>query len=188
MSGRSVPSRRPIQIGRNILAVMNNDYRDIHNVFKHSKKEINCRPFPIVYCAIFQWNSLLLRTIVNLRWFILTTLRNLYIKQNRTLTLQSLYRIFRCPRTVENFSTHSANGYYNTHIFHRVIHQFMIQTGDPLGKTHLTTVNHNLSENFTSLLQLDGIGDLTQWKGVHEQCDWQRHRHKLRIWLVEWEN
>ncbi|XP_015779408.1 PREDICTED: peptidylprolyl isomerase domain and WD repeat-containing protein 1-like [Acropora digitifera] len=38
-----------------------------------------------------------------------------------------------CPRTVENFSTHSANGYYNTHIFHRVIHQFMIQTGDPLG-------------------------------------------------------
>lgn len=38
-----------------------------------------------------------------------------------------------CPRTVENFSTHGANGYYNTHIFHRVIHQFMIQTGDPLG-------------------------------------------------------
>ena len=91
----------------------------------------------MVYCAIFQWNSLLLRTIVNLQWFILTALRNLYIKQSRTLTLQSLYRIFRCPRTVENFSTHSANGYYNTHIFHRVIHQFMIQTGDPLGKTHL---------------------------------------------------
>ncbi|CAH3156820.1 unnamed protein product, partial [Pocillopora meandrina] len=39
----------------------------------------------------------------------------------------------RCPKTVENFSTHSENGYYNTHIFHRVIHQFMIQTGDPEG-------------------------------------------------------
>ncbi|KAL9951876.1 hypothetical protein ACROYT_G044615 [Oculina patagonica] len=38
-----------------------------------------------------------------------------------------------CPKTVENFATHSENGYYNTNIFHRVIHQFMIQTGDPEG-------------------------------------------------------
>jgi len=35
---------------------------------------------------------------------------------------------------VENFATHSENGYYNSNIFHRVIHQFMIQTGDPEGK------------------------------------------------------
>lgn len=38
-----------------------------------------------------------------------------------------------CPKTVENFVTHARNGYYNGHIFHRVIHGFMIQTGDPLG-------------------------------------------------------
>ena len=38
-----------------------------------------------------------------------------------------------CPKTVENFCVHSRNGYYNGHIFHRVIKQFMIQTGDPLG-------------------------------------------------------
>lgn len=38
-----------------------------------------------------------------------------------------------CPKTVENFVTHSRNGYYNSHIFHRVIRQFMIQTGDPTG-------------------------------------------------------
>lgn len=38
-----------------------------------------------------------------------------------------------CPRTVENFATHSRNGYYNGLIFHRVIKGFMIQTGDPLG-------------------------------------------------------
>jgi peptidylprolyl isomerase domain and WD repeat-containing protein 1 len=38
-----------------------------------------------------------------------------------------------CPKTVENFVTHSKNGYYNNIIFHRVIKGFMIQTGDPMG-------------------------------------------------------
>ena len=38
-----------------------------------------------------------------------------------------------CPKTVENFFVHSKNGYYNGQIFHRVIKQFMIQTGDPTG-------------------------------------------------------
>eukprot|EP00092_Neocalanus_flemingeri_P029729 GFUD01032277.1.p1 GENE.GFUD01032277.1~~GFUD01032277.1.p1 ORF type:complete len:679 (-),score=208.83 GFUD01032277.1:59-2095(-) len=38
-----------------------------------------------------------------------------------------------CPKTVENFCVHARNGYFNGHIFHRVIRQFMIQTGDPLG-------------------------------------------------------
>ncbi|KAI5309614.1 hypothetical protein KEM55_002823 [Ascosphaera atra] len=37
------------------------------------------------------------------------------------------------PKTVENFITHSRNGYYNMTIFHRVIRKFMIQGGDPLG-------------------------------------------------------
>ena len=38
-----------------------------------------------------------------------------------------------CPKTVENFCVHARNSYYNGHVFHRVIKQFMIQTGDPLG-------------------------------------------------------
>ena len=37
------------------------------------------------------------------------------------------------PKAVENFVTHSRNGYYNNVIFHRVIPKFMIQTGDPMG-------------------------------------------------------
>lgn len=38
-----------------------------------------------------------------------------------------------CPKTIENFCTHARNGYYDNLIFHRVIKNFMVQTGDPLG-------------------------------------------------------
>ena len=37
------------------------------------------------------------------------------------------------PKAVENFVTHSKNGYYNGTTFHRVMEEFMIQGGDPDG-------------------------------------------------------
>jgi len=37
------------------------------------------------------------------------------------------------PKTVENFTTHVANGYYDGIIFHRIIEGFMIQGVDPTG-------------------------------------------------------
>ncbi len=37
------------------------------------------------------------------------------------------------PKAVENFVTHSKNGYYNGITFHRVINDFMSQGGDPPG-------------------------------------------------------
>lgn len=39
----------------------------------------------------------------------------------------------KAPKAVENFITHSKDGYYDNLIFHRVIKDFMIQGGDPLG-------------------------------------------------------
>ena len=37
------------------------------------------------------------------------------------------------PKTVENFVTHARNNYYNHLLFHRVIKDFMVQTGCPKG-------------------------------------------------------
>ncbi len=39
----------------------------------------------------------------------------------------------QAPKAVENFVTLAKNGYYDGVIFHRVISDFMIQTGDPTG-------------------------------------------------------
>lgn len=45
------------------------------------------------------------------------------------------FRLFKeqAPKTVENFTIHIKDGYYNGIIFHRVIKDFMIQGGDPTG-------------------------------------------------------
>lgn len=39
----------------------------------------------------------------------------------------------RAPKAVENFTSLVADGYYDGIIFHRVIRDFMIQSGDPSG-------------------------------------------------------
>ena len=54
------------------------------------------------------------------------------------------------PLAVENFLTHAKEGYYNGLLFHRVINNFMIQTGDPKG---------------------DGTGGESIWKGKDKSKD-----------------
>ena len=39
----------------------------------------------------------------------------------------------QAPKTVENFIAHAKQGYYKGVLFHRVIPDFMVQTGDPTG-------------------------------------------------------
>ena len=48
-------------------------------------------------------------------------------------TIEIELRADLAPKTVENFSTHIKNGYYDGLIFHRIIKDFMIQGGDPTG-------------------------------------------------------
>lgn len=55
------------------------------------------------------------------------------------------------PKTVENFTTHAKNGYYNGVVFHRVIKDFMIQGGDPTatGCGGESIWGHNFADEFS---------------------------------------
>lgn len=55
------------------------------------------------------------------------------ILQTNAGTIEIELRADLAPKAVENFITHSKNGYYDGLIFHRVIKGFMIQGGDPTG-------------------------------------------------------
>ncbi len=48
-------------------------------------------------------------------------------------TIKVLLFTQEAPLATENFITHIENGYYNDVIFHRVIKDFVIQSGDPTG-------------------------------------------------------
>jgi len=64
-----------------------------------------------------------------------------------------------CPRTVENFSTHARNGYYDNCVFHRVVKGFMIQTGDAVNG--------------------DGTGGESIWGGEFaDEIDVKKRNHK----------
>lgn len=69
--------------------------------------------------------------------------------------------MFRCPRSVENFTTHAKNGYFRKCIFHRVIKNFMIQTGDPEGTVFL---HEKYTYKITYFLG-DGTGGESIWGG-----------------------
>lgn len=84
------------------------DGRDIFNE-KPTKEDVKIQPMP--------------KSQLGKRAIIHTDFGDLFIKLH----------FDECHKTVENFTVHSNNGYYNNILFHRVIKGFMCQTGDPNG-------------------------------------------------------
>ena len=64
------------------------------------------------------------------------------------------------PKTVENFVTLAKKGFYDGIIFHRVIPDFMIQTGDPTG-TGMGGPGYQFKDEFSSKLRHDKPGVLS---------------------------
>ncbi len=61
------------------------------------------------------------------------------------------------PKTVENFVTLAKKGFYNGLIFHRVIPDFMLQTGDPDG-TGAGGPGYTFADEISPNLRHDGAG------------------------------
>ena len=61
------------------------------------------------------------------------------------------------PKTVENFTKLAKQGFYDGIIFHRVIPDFMIQTGDPTG-TGMGGPGYKFADEFSPNLKFDKAG------------------------------
>jgi peptidyl-prolyl cis-trans isomerase B (cyclophilin B) len=66
----------------------------------------------------------------------------------------------KAPRTVANFEKLSGEGFYNGLVFHRVIPDFMIQTGCPQG-TGTGGPGYKFADEFHKELRHDGPGVLS---------------------------
>lgn len=66
----------------------------------------------------------------------------------------------KAPKTVENFTTLADKGFYNGIIFHRVIPNFMVQTGDPTG-TGMGGPGYKFKDEFNKTLRHDKPGVLS---------------------------
>ncbi len=64
------------------------------------------------------------------------------------------------PKTVENFVTLAKKGFYDGIIFHRVIPEFMIQTGDPTG-TGMGGPGYQFKDEFSKKLRHNKPGVLS---------------------------
>ena len=70
----------------------------------------------------------------------------------------------QAPKAVENFVTLAKNGYYDGVIFHRVISDFMIQTGDPLELEWAVKVSGVKLLKMNFLMNFTIYGALFQWQ------------------------
>ena len=64
------------------------------------------------------------------------------------------------PKTVENFVKLAKEGFYDGIVFHRVIPDFMTQTGDPTG-TGMGGPGYKFADEFSPNLKHDGPGVLS---------------------------
>jgi len=95
----------------------------------------------------------------------------------------------RAPKTVENFETLAKKGFYDELTFHRVIPDFMIQTGCPQG-TGTGGPGYTFEDEFHPELRHDSPGILSmanagpntngsQFFITHVPCPWLDGKHAV---------
>lgn len=104
-----------------------------------------------------------------------------------TITLQLFAD--KTPNTVANFEKLANSGFYNGLTFHRVINDFMIQGGCPLG-TGTGGPGYQFEDEFDASLRHDGPGTLSmanagpntngsQFFITHVPCPWLDGKHTV---------
>ena len=111
-----------------------------------------------------------------------------HIKTNRgTIKLKLFYDLV--PLTVSNFVNLANRGYYNQLKFHRVIDQFMVQSGCPLG-TGTGGPGYDFEDEFNTSLKHDKPGILSmanagpgtngsQFFITHVETPWLDNNHTV---------
>lgn len=110
------------------------------------------------------------------------------IKTNRGDIIIDLYAD-KTPKTVNNFVFLAKDGYYNGVKFHRVIDNFMVQTGDPTG-TGRGGPGYKFADEFHPDLRHTGPGILSmanagpgtngsQFFITHVKTDWLDGKHSV---------
>ena len=95
----------------------------------------------------------------------------------------------KAPNTVNNFVFLAREGFYNGVIFHRVINNFMAQTGDPTG-TGTGGPGYQFEDEFHPDLRHDGPGVVSmansgpgtngsQFFITHIETDWLDDKHSV---------
>jgi len=87
------------------------------------------------------------------------TMKTATIETNRGNIVLELYAQ-KAPKTVANFEKLAGDGFYDGLKFHRVINNFMIQTGCPNG-TGTGGPGYNFEDEFDDELRHDGAGVLS---------------------------
>lgn len=100
----------------------------------------------------------------------------------------------KAPRTVNNFVFLAREGFYDGVIFHRVINNFMAQTGDPTG-TGAGGPGYSFEDEFHPDLRHDGPGVLSmanagpdtngsQFFITHVATDWLDDKHSVFGYVI----
>jgi len=103
-------------------------------------------------------DSLLLR----LHRLTLSMATNVALETSMGTIIVELYAT-HAPKTCTNFSTLAQRGYYDTLLFHRIIPNFMLQTGDPTGtgRGGSSIYGEKFEDEISSSLKHTGAGILS---------------------------